>query len=206
MDSSLAGVLPYQQRPADLVWAAPLHTYCATPALQPPPQCSPRHCSPPYCTNTPHRCPSPYYYSPPHCDFSRCPNAQYVAHTNPWLRAHRRCPRSYRKMTPRVEAALPPPVEGPSGLPITLQASKAPAHTPHSPHTPALHLYLTHPSSPQVVSTAPRVRLLHNFVSAEEAEELISIAQSHFHRSSTVCTCVCTSVCVCACVRACRRH
>jgi prolyl 4-hydroxylase len=37
----------------------------------------------------------------------------------------------------------------------------------------------------ETISTSPRVRLLHNFVSASEAAELIRIAEPMYHRSGT---------------------
>ena len=91
-----------------------------------------------------------------------------------WWRRARRCPRAprggnvRRDMTPRISsAALPPPPK----LPEAARGPKMPDSQP--------------PVRLQLVSTSPRIRLLHDFVSAEEAKHLIMMATPSYHRSST---------------------
>ena len=92
----------------------------------------------------------------------------------PWRRRRKRCPfgrdggNLRRDMTPRLPSA---------GLPAPPELPKA-ARSPKLPHDhPPVRLQLVHVS--------PRVRLLHNFVSADEAAHLIQLAAPHYHRSST---------------------
>ena len=97
-----------------------------------------------------------------------------VPPSNPWHRRRRHCPLSpsggslRRDMTPRLsQAELPQPTELPERTRSKLLPSDHPAVTL------------------QLVYHSPRVRLLHNFVSAAEAEHLISMATPYYHRSST---------------------
>ena len=41
------------------------------------------------------------------------------------------------------------------------------------------------PITVEVLSASPRVRILHNFLSKEEAERIIELATPYYHRSST---------------------
>lgn len=92
-----------------------------------------------------------------------CTNDAWAA--VPWHRRRRGCVRQKGPMTPRMQRALPKLAELPAAARGTLPDD--------------------HQVVPQVVFDAPRVRLLHGFVSAQEAAELIALAGSHFHRSST---------------------
>ena len=88
----------------------------------------------------------------------------------PWRRLRRRCPRAvepHLTLTPRIP---------PSELPRTASLPEA-ARGLLAADAPPIRL--------QVVHYSPRVRLLHHFVSAEEAAHLIKIATPYYHRSST---------------------
>jgi prolyl 4-hydroxylase len=98
-----------------------------------------------------------------------CPNTAPLA--VPWARASRRCPAAARalRMTPRVaNAALPAPVPLPEL-----------ARGPHPPPESA------RPGRVELISANPRVRLVHDFVSPQEARALIALAEPLYHRSGT---------------------
>ena len=71
-------------------------------------------------------------------------------------------------MTPRISSAVLPP---PPQLPEEARSHLLPADHP--------------PVRLQLVHDSPRVRILHNFLSAEEAQHVIKIATPYYHRSST---------------------
>jgi hypothetical protein len=111
----------------------------------------------------------------------------------PWLRHRLRCPRRAPEMTPRLSyTASPRPGHPPSprlgtpSLPLT-----SPLTSPLKPPpgtTPELPTPLRERAASvrvQHVWEEPRVRLLHNFISADDAQAIIALATPHYHRSST---------------------
>ena len=113
----------------------------------------------------------------------------------PWLRHRLRCPRRAAEMTPRLSYSRPPR----PGTPASPRATTTPDHPPRPPQplvsplrppagTPDLPEELRARAAGVVVQHVweePRVRLLHNFISAEDAQAIIALATPHYHRSST---------------------
>ena len=105
---------------------------------------------------------------------SRCPNQRWQR----IMRISRRCPRSAPELyTPRWVPSAEQPRSSltPTRVPPSLPTSSLPTSADALGHTIRL----------QTIVSSPRVRLLHNFVTAAEAEHLISLGGPGFHRSST---------------------
>ena len=147
-------------------------------------------------------------HSPTHCHMGKqhlhallsasCPNPRLQPHGGgggggrgsavPWLRHRLRCPRRAPEMTPRL-SYTPSPRPGHAASP-RLGAPLRPLTSPLRPPagTPELPASLRERAAAVVVQhvwEAPRVRLLHNFISAEDAQAIIALATPHYHRSST---------------------
>lgn len=131
-----------------------------------------------------------------------CPNYKHEQY--PWSRHRRTCPRTQQPLTARVrpldeeyrqqllvEAERRWKVrqtmldQGPSltgaeawALGRTQEPTPEELVADHSPD-PKTPIWL------ETISTSPRVRLLHNFVTQSEAAELIRIAEPMYHRSGT---------------------
>ena len=136
-----------------------------------------------------------------------CPNQRlHPAHAVPWARHRLRCPHNALAMTPRL--TWPPPRTASSSsssststaaassvgaaldAPDALDAATAAAASPLSPPRGIATLppELRARAAGVVVQhvwESPRVRLLHNMISAEDAEAIIESAQPRYHRSST---------------------
>ena len=124
----------------------------------------------------------------------RCPNSK-----GRWWRSVA-CPRTMGMMTPRLPSPPTAGAEGAAGggaggrvgvsvSPLAAQASPTPAEARGQAAGTGGQAAGTawNESHVRVVTVydSPRVRLLYNFVSENEASELISIAQKHFVRSGT---------------------
>lgn len=106
-----------------------------------------------------------------------CPNTAGAADARvPWRRRWRGCPRvdalAHESMTPRI---LPSEMPTPPELPAV--AAKVVGEVGASTAAATVRL--------QVVHDSPRVRLLHDFVTAHEAARIIKLAEPRYHRSST---------------------
>ena len=113
----------------------------------------------------------------------------------PWLRHRLRCPRRAAEMTPRLGYTRPPR----PGTAASPRATTTPT-TPPRPPQPLLSPLLPPAGTPEIpaalraraagvvvqhVWEEPRVRILHNFISAEDAQAIIALATPHYHRSGT---------------------
>ena len=127
----------------------------------------------------------------------RCPNRR---RHHPWARAVARCPPPSRleQMTPRLTAPSDslPSEEEEVGADEAAAAAEAAVHAAaHSERADRMTRALANADADlrawhaqtrvQTVHDAPRVRIVHNFVTAAEAKALVELAGPSFHRSST---------------------
>jgi len=102
----------------------------------------------------------------------RCPNKRASSR---WRSVVAGCPRLSEEMTPRLPH---PPQLSAEDVASAVDVAGSPNELNDKAWDPAtVHV--------QTISQSPRVRLIHNFVTSEEASRLINIATPYYHRSST---------------------